>query len=852
MEIKKVMPKLSALIAIAMLASGGTVFAEDGENVLSGYDVLDQAVALYEKLQRSEVQIPEPLMEQGIDEHLLKSVVLGYVNLDETEALASAPEVSKQDVMTILYKTIINYDSSYAISEEEADNILNDCYDNAYIDEENRLAYAFMIKQGIISNNSSTEPDKALTWDSCRILVDLIYDYFIQETTVTVNDTPVTMGANVETILEAFGEPNRIDESDYGFKWYVYNSDYTRFVMIGVEGDRICAVYTNSSSFEYNGIKSGDLCPAVHYVNNSRLRLTINNEDRVDSLLYNPRADGQDDTVEINKLRSKELLDIINAYRVRQGLNTYVFSDELADTAWLESMDYIGGVKSSDAFQAKGYDIFYVYENLLRENSPLLTEKVKENIAAGISAPIDSAELFVSVVVDDSVQIKRTVEQVDASELPKYSLPEEEVKEEKLLGFIPVANAEKNEEEEKIPIKVNSEPRIEETDASQCVEGDDLVLNIEERTADKYRLEVYDIEAEEYAVNSYIATEDTQLSVSSDLLTPGCDYLVTVSSVAEDGTEYPSEEQVVSYGSVDNESAVKIISPVDTEEYTTDNDYIALQWESDIYHDFYIDVYNSTGDLVVSSVVEDDDNAIIRGIDPGDYYVYVTALRRGTFVEKAQDMVAVHVNLPEPVVNEYIIDKEDKYYFVYEDSALGVLYFYDEELVDVEEAGELVQKKKIIQKQVKATKAYRNLAQYQRRAEYTTGDPTIHYISESELGQAIVDGAMQYLGVPYVWGGTTPEGFDCSGLVQYVLRDLGVEIARVTYDQVKEGIPVTKSELAPGDLVFFAKNGDIHHVGIYIGNDEFIHAPRTGDVIKISSLNEEYYTKEYYGARRIY
>ena len=847
------MPRLSALIVIALLASGGAdkALAADGDVKLSGTDVLDQAVALYEKLQNSEVTVPEPLLKRGLDEHLLKSVVLGYVNLDETEALASAPEVSKQDVMTILYKTIINYDSSYAISEEEANDILNDCYDNAYINEENRLAYAFMIKQGIISNKSATEPDKALTWDSCRILVDLIYDYFIQETTITVNEVPVTMGSNVEKLLESLGEPNRIDKSDYGFEWYVYNTDYTDFVMIGVEGDRVCAVYTNSASFEYDGIKSGDDYETAKSKNNSRLKFAADSNGKIDSILYNPRSEGQDYTVEINKLRSRELLDIINAYRAKQGLNTYVFSSELADEAWLASMDYISGTESEEAFQQKGYDIFSIYEKLTAESSPLLTEEVKKNTAAGVNAPIDNSCVYASVIVDSSTQLKRRIEQVDASELPQYTIPKEEADEDKLFGIIPIASAEKSESDKKSPMQVTEEPQIDEIAPDAYSEGDDIVLELEEKTADKYRLEVYDIEAEDYAVNSYITTDDTQISVSSDLLTQGCDYLVTLSSVAADGTELPSEEQLISYGSA-YDTGVNIIGPDDTDEYTTDNDYIALQWESEIYHDFYVDVYNSDGSLVVSSIVEDDNTAIIRGVDPGDYYVYVTALRRGTIVEKAQDMIAVHIELPQPVVNEYILDKEDKYYFVYEDTALGVLYFYDEEIIEVEENGEKVKKKKIIQKQVKSTKAYRNLAQYQRKVEYTTGDPNFTYIKASEKGQAIVDEAKKYLGVPYVWGGTTPSGFDCSGLVQYVLKSVGTSIARVTYDQVKEGVPVTKSELSPGDLVFFASNGDIHHVGIYIGNDEFIHAPRTGDVVKISSLNETYYANEYYGARRVY
>jgi cell wall-associated NlpC family hydrolase len=113
----------------------------------------------------------------------------------------------------------------------------------------------------------------------------------------------------------------------------------------------------------------------------------------------------------------------------------------------------------------------------------------------------------------------------------------------------------------------------------------------------------------------------------------------------------------------------------------------------------------------------------------------------------------------------------------------------------------------------------------------------------------IVGLATQYLGVPYVWGGASPEtGFDCSGLVMFVFAQRGISLPHYAASQFNYGVPVPRDQLEPGDLVFFHALG---HVGIYVGNDEFIHAPHTGDVVKISSLNEFSYASSYVGARRL-
>ena len=106
--------------------------------------------------------------------------------------------------------------------------------------------------------------------------------------------------------------------------------------------------------------------------------------------------------------------------------------------------------------------------------------------------------------------------------------------------------------------------------------------------------------------------------------------------------------------------------------------------------------------------------------------------------------------------------------------------------------------------------------------------------STSGAHGSVVGIAEQYLGVPYVWGGDTPAGFDCSGLVQYCYRKIGIDVGRTTWDQMGCGTRIAVSALQPGDLVFF-RGGE--HVGIYVGGGTYIHAPYTGAVVRYGSLS---------------
>ena len=124
-------------------------------------------------------------------------------------------------------------------------------------------------------------------------------------------------------------------------------------------------------------------------------------------------------------------------------------------------------------------------------------------------------------------------------------------------------------------------------------------------------------------------------------------------------------------------------------------------------------------------------------------------------------------------------------------------------------------------------------------------------VSISAKRQSVLNYAAQFLGVPYVYGGSTPSGFDCSGFTSYVFKNTVGSIPRVAQAQYDATTRVSRDDLLPGDLVFFGSStSSISHVGIYVGSNQFIHAPNTGDVVKYSSLTGSYATR-YQGAGRV-
>ena len=124
--------------------------------------------------------------------------------------------------------------------------------------------------------------------------------------------------------------------------------------------------------------------------------------------------------------------------------------------------------------------------------------------------------------------------------------------------------------------------------------------------------------------------------------------------------------------------------------------------------------------------------------------------------------------------------------------------------------------------------------------------------SQDEAGDLIMN-AMSLIGLSYRFGGNSPtQGLDCSGFMQYIFkRSMGITLPRTSAEMATVGQQVDRANLKPGDMVFFGSGGRVSHVGMYIGNDRFIHAPRTGRDIEITSMNGTYWKNRYITARRV-
>ena len=866
---------LTATAASSLGIGAGSALADDK---ISEKDMLTQAVQLYEKLSGTEVAVPQSILNICGDTTLGKAVVLGFANADEINAASDKVSLRKQDALTVLYKTLIDFDDSFALASEEVDEIMNGCYDNALIDEENRVAFAFMLKYGIIDSGYDTEPDKKMTWQGCRVFVNELYNRFMQDVEFNVGGLAVKIGANIDTVTDVLGTPSRIDKGDYGIDWYVFNSDYNYFVMVGVDNGRICSFFSNAISLTFDDVKMGDDGLSVYdYTEDDGYRFLLDNDGKIDGVLFITRQKSDVMAGVSPQVRAFELIDMINAYRVKNNMPALSISQELTARAqamagepqYLELARDARYVHNKNGAQHEtGYDTFTAYSVAVNAGGAC-TDTDVDTIGVGTALTEDDYSVLASIIAADSSDISNDVtleaDETGLETATPQQQPDDDEDNNNKNEAISISDITSNSDVTALPI---DDPPEDDDDTDTelpssavpqiFVNADnDVVIDLSGIAAKEYYVKVYSFEDDTYLVNSYITAKDNMITFEGKQFDAGKDYSISLSEVNSEGVASP-DEFIINYGDAP-EDALSIVTPEDNSE--TDDDYISLSWNSPLYHDFVVDIYDEDRKLIMTKTVIDSNSANIRHIEPGEYTIKVSALRRGTDdIIKAVSQVHIDVKLPEPIINEYILNDGERFYPVYEDEELGLVCFYDEDITDG--------KKKITEKWVKATDYYKLLANAQQKVEYFTGSPyhdlildengvdILGYsglsIDSSSMGNAAVREATKYLGIKYLWGGTTPNGFDCSGFTQYVYKQLGINIERVSQAQYHEQEAISRENLQPGDLVFFKRNGDVHHVGIYVGSGMMIHSPYTGTVIQYQSIDEGSYRNEFCGGRRIY
>ncbi len=739
-------------------------------------------------------------------------------------------DITKQDAAALIYDMLLCYDASLEISEDEANHILNSCYDNGKLSEENRVAFAFCLKHGIFKSDIETYPSAVLDDEAKATILSRVQDSFIRDKEFMVSGKKLVMNSAEKALTDTFGEPHRVDKTIYGFSWYVYNSEDTGFFMAGVRGGRVCAFFTCDSGYEVLGYEKG-----MDYTEPSVIGLYVYTDElgKVDGVLYNPcEIETYTYTDEILACMENELLDIINAHRADDG--------KLA----LNKIDAVNSVFTfSESAGQNVQELFYGMLMQKGENPDIINET--------ISASADAA--------------------VDIALTPDGGLRAAVATNAGVFGILPKSGKEGEISKESFDIKPRtfiSAPKITSLKSGDVLNaGEDVTVELSDSVSDKYYVKIYDRERERDIVCQYITSDDTVFTYPKELFTPGGDYSLEMCSVDGDELHYADKTDFV-YGEAD--AAVYIEAPFDGS--ATYDSEIEVFLASSVYHDFKLDVTNSDNEVIISKVLRGSDKTILDSIPSGKYTLTATALARGTDAYRGQHTVSFEIKKVTAVVREYVLSPNERFNFRYESRDGKYLYFYDQDVIYIDEqvqaldglgnpiADELGNpvmntvkspRKKIVEKKVPATKQYRKLRAMYNAGSYTTG--VITSTNATEAGNAFANAALLYQGIPYVWGGETPSGFDCSGLVKYVSGKLGKSVHRTSQEQFAyDGVFVEKSQLIPGDLLFFQDNGVIHHVGIYIGDGKMVHAPHTGDVVKVSSINSSYYVREYAGAKRIF
>lgn len=612
---------IAALLTVSVSAGSLAPYTQTARASWQAAQTAADGQITKEQMVERAVRLYEQLSGKTADENIIKAAQeLNIITADESGLLADSTAISKQDSARLLYNAVLAYDSSFSLTEEEISAILSDCYDNTYIDPQNRAAMAFLLKYGAVAPQTRANPYAALPNRVAEQITTDISNEFSAKDSITVGVNTVSVGEAVSGVLARFGTPNRIDPDEYGFDWYVYNADYENFIMIGIEGGKVCAFFSNAANLEYHGIKkSSDV------TEQTAAKLIFAADGTLDSVYYVPETTKSESTDEILACSQSRLIDIINSYRAKKSLPLLIENSEMTNTAraYSSGAQYIaasGMIHMTDT----AYDILDFYETkiLSGEYSNIFDGLVKHNCYTGLGITSTAEGISAALISDPNTTIHGE-RQITTADLDGAQTPSEAVE-----NTVPVIAAPANE---------------------QVYEyGQDITISLEAPAANRYLVQMLNTETDEYAVNSYITTSQTELTFPSSLFDDGADYIITVS--AADGDELLMSEPVtVVYG---YSKPPVMLSPIPNAILSEKS--VTVSWQSDLYSDFRLELYRD-GQPACSARVSGEYSTQLMDLQSGTYMLGVSALRKNTNVVKNTSWIKFSISeLPVLYETQYI------------------------------------------------------------------------------------------------------------------------------------------------------------------------------------------------------
>lgn len=557
-------------------------------------------------------------------DYLERACTLGIISSDDTAFYNPDEGVCAQEAAALCRRAVCAADSGFTITDDEANHILNTEYNNAVLDDDRRTDYAFAVKHGIIDPNLDENPLVSLPEEYTDKILYNTENIFFRNTALSLNNKKIRVGESVKTLIGKCGNPDRIDKTEYGFEWYVYNEDYSRFMMIGVEDGRVCALFSNAAGASVGGLSIGaDYSAVKSFASDTLMLIEDEQSGLLDAVYFNLRGTSSRtdysaaDKNEIQYALGAEVLDFINAARTKKKQAVFLENPELVSAAYENSRQYAQsgielGTPGTHVILSAD-NIFKAYENMLSLRFAQIWEFSPKTVSYGGGGVYDGVFTFAMSVPESRLTIP-SAHKVE----PVYT--------------------------QYAPIKSGTPALLNSLDGAVIAEGEPMRLELSAEGADSLLVEVLNCETRDYTVNARITGDLTEYVIPAERFESGADYELNVTAYYG-GAEVMNSFALLSYG---EPSPIEILSPTPEHDLTDAQSDINVIWKSDVYTDFQIELATDSNQPVASSRVIDAKETALEGLSAGKYILTVSAMRRDTNVIKSTAQTTFEIT-PKPV-----------------------------------------------------------------------------------------------------------------------------------------------------------------------------------------------------------